>query len=167
MKLEGGVFKGTTKDCYSCKGTKHTAADCMFKQEKCHAYGKVGHIAGVCCNKNTQNQGSKVLVDVKREKRRSSYYCSHKMQEKQGESSSDRSGEGGLTLNCIRCRLGCMTEVHLRGADIYIVEIKLNGKGVNFEIDTGCSLPVMNEHMERHRKFLCESRQNPVGDLYR
>uniref|UniRef100_A0A3B3S779 ribonuclease H n=1 Tax=Paramormyrops kingsleyae TaxID=1676925 RepID=A0A3B3S779_9TELE len=40
-----------------------------------------------------------------------------------------------------------MSEVHVRRIDPYVLTMEVNGKGVHFEIDTGCSLTVMNEHM--------------------
>lgn len=37
--------------------------------------------------------------------------------------------------------------MRVRRVDPYVVKLKVNGKGVPFEIDTGCSLTVMNEHV--------------------
>ncbi len=34
------------KPCYRC-GSKHAAQLCKLKQEKCHSYSKVGHIAQI------------------------------------------------------------------------------------------------------------------------
>ncbi|CAC5407785.1 unnamed protein product [Mytilus coruscus] len=38
-------------DCYRCGGN-HLAADCRFKEAKCHSYKKKGHIAKKCRNKS-------------------------------------------------------------------------------------------------------------------
>ncbi|XP_041961667.1 uncharacterized protein K02A2.6-like [Alosa sapidissima] len=142
---ESSAFKESGNECYRCKGTRHNAANCKFKQEKCHACGKVGHIARACRGKNTLNQGSKEHGDVKREKKRGSYHRSHNVHERLDTSESDSSDEETLTLHCMKFRLGQMSDVHLRRVDPYMVEMKINGKGVCFEIDTGCSLTVMNE----------------------
>ncbi len=38
---------GVQQTCYRCGG-KHSAHDCRFKSEKCHACSKIGHIARAC-----------------------------------------------------------------------------------------------------------------------
>lgn len=65
----------------------------------CHACGKVGHIARACCKKTMQNKGNTKSANVKSKKGRTSNYCSHKVQEKQEDSNTDRSEEGTLTLH--------------------------------------------------------------------
>lgn len=36
------------KECYRCKGKNHSAADCYFKDSRCHKCNKVGHIQKAC-----------------------------------------------------------------------------------------------------------------------
>lgn len=141
---EAGEFKGPTRECYRCE-SQHTASECKFKQEKCHACGRVQHIARACRNKNTQNKWNKKSADVKSKKGQSSNYHSHKVKEKQEDSSTDSSEESTFTLKCMKFKLGHMSEVLLRKIDPYTVRIQINGKSVTFEIDTSCSLTVMNE----------------------
>ena len=131
------------RECYRCKGTRHTAAECRFKQEKCHACGKVGHIARACLSKAKTNQGGKRPTE--RDRRQRPNYRSHKVQENQDESECPSSEDETFSLSCMTFRLGRMSEMHLRKVDPYMVEMKLNGKKVDMEIDTGCSLTVMNE----------------------
>ncbi|XP_033993597.1 uncharacterized protein K02A2.6-like [Trematomus bernacchii] len=140
---EAYAHREPTKECYRCKGTKHEAADCKFKQETCHACGKIGHIARACRSRSTQNGNSNKNADPKRERRQTTYHRSHKVQEQRSQ--SDSSEEDTFLLNKMRFRLGRMSEVHLRRVDPYMVEVKLDSKFVNFEIDTGCSLTIMNE----------------------
>lgn len=137
-------FKGAGKECYRCKGTRHTAADCKFKQEKCHACGKIGHIARACRNKDVQNQGSRDNKDVKKETKQGAYHRSHQVEVKQEE--SDSSSEEALPMYFMKYKLGQMSDVQVRRVDPYVVTLKLNNKNVQFEIDTGCSLTVMNEN---------------------
>lgn len=40
-----------------------------------------------------------------------------------------------------------LSDMHVRRIDPYAEKLNVNGKGVPFEIDTGCSLTVMNEHV--------------------
>ena len=41
-----------------------------------------------------------------------------------------------FSISCMTFRLGRLSEVHLRKVDLYMVDMKLNGKEVNLEIDT-------------------------------
>lgn len=98
----------------------------------------------VATRTHRRNQQKK-SAEAKREKGRSSNYRSHKVQEKQEDSNTDSSEDGTFKLRCMEIKLGRMSEVRLRKVDPYTVSIRLNGKCVTLEIDTGCSLTVMNE----------------------
>lgn len=94
-------------------------------------------------------------LQMKREtKKRSSHYRSHKVHKTENESKYESSEEDSFTMNCIKCRrehwskvykLGRFSEVHLSKVEPYTVNMKLNKKDVNFEIDTGCCLTVINK----------------------
>ncbi|XP_039887198.1 uncharacterized protein K02A2.6-like [Simochromis diagramma] len=151
---ESRTFKAENKECYRCKGTKHTAADCKYKQEKCHACGKVGHIARACRSKTKLNQKKYRSTYVKKEKKQSSHYSTHNVGEKADNNKTDSSEDDSFMLNCVKCsqghnrklfKLGRGSAVHLRRVDPYTVDMQIDGKKVNFEIDTGCCLTVMNE----------------------
>ncbi|XP_061156017.1 uncharacterized protein K02A2.6-like [Syngnathus typhle] len=148
-----GAFKcGNVQECYRCKG-QHNAAECKFKQEKCHACGKVGHIASACRNKSKQKRYV-VNPTAKKEQSRSSYR-SHNVQERPEDSDTDGSEEDSFPLQNIKFKLGRMSDIYLRKVDPYTESMKLNGKRVQFEIDTGCSLTVMSE-----KTFLTTWRTN-------
>ncbi|XP_030580469.1 uncharacterized protein K02A2.6-like [Archocentrus centrarchus] len=151
---EARTFKGESRECYRCKGTNHTAANCKYKQEKCYVCGKVGHITRACRNKAKQNQKKYGLKTEKTDKKQSSHYHSHKVHEIGDGSKSESSEEDSFTLNCIKCiqehqsklyRLGRRSAVHLRKVDPYTVDMELNDQVLTFEIDTGCCLTVTNE----------------------
>ncbi|XP_061570028.1 uncharacterized protein K02A2.6-like [Cololabis saira] len=151
---ETRTFKGENRECYRCKGTTHTAADCRYKQEKCHACGKVGHLARACRSKAKLNQKKNEYGYGKKDKRQSTHYRAHKVHQAVNESKTDSSEEDSFTLNCITCRpeyrsklykLGRRSVEHPRKVDPYTVDLKIDEKEVNFEIDTGCCLTVMNE----------------------
>ncbi|XP_038139940.1 uncharacterized protein K02A2.6-like [Cyprinodon tularosa] len=101
MKTEGKERKGDwkKKECYRCHGKQHSAAECKFKEAKCHACGKVGHIAKACRNKN---KGSSRPDERKpnREERRARPQKAHKVCEGQDDSSSEQ--EEAFTLACIK-----------------------------------------------------------------
>ncbi len=121
---ETRTFKGESRECYRCNGTRHTAADCKYKQEKCHACGKVGHLARACRSKAKKSGFAK----TKKETRQSSHYRSHKVHA-EDVTKSDSSEEDPFTLKCIQCtqskvyRLGCRSVVHLRKVDPYTVDM--------------------------------------------
>ena len=101
----------------------------VFKEEKCHACGKVGHISRACRSKAKYDQGSKRLAERhKRDKRQNTSHRSHKVQENQDESESNSSEDETFSLSCMTFRLGRMSEVHLRKVDPYTVGVELNEK---------------------------------------
>lgn len=55
--------------------TNHTTVDCKYKQEKCHACGKLGHLARACRSKAKKSG----FVKTKKETKQSSQYHSHKV----------------------------------------------------------------------------------------
>lgn len=78
-----------------------------------------------------------------------------------------------LKMHCLqflKYTLGQMSDVHVRRVEPYVVKVKVNDKGVQFEIDTGCSLTVMNEQMfkkvwketKRHRRP-CQSYRSCIS----
>uniref|UniRef100_A0A1A7YSF0 Gypsy retrotransposon integrase-like protein 1 n=2 Tax=Iconisemion striatum TaxID=60296 RepID=A0A1A7YSF0_9TELE len=136
------TFKNSSiQECYRCKG-QHHPAECKFKQEKCHACKKVGHIARACRNKSKQE--GKATFGMKKEPLRSSYR-SHNVQEHREESHTDSSEEDSFPLRSMNFQIGRMSDISMRKVDPYTESMKVNGKRVQFEIDTGCSLTVMNE----------------------
>lgn len=139
VKTEGKERKGDwkKKECYRCHGKQHSAAECKFKEAKCHACGKVGHIAKACRNKN---KGSSRTDEKKpiREERRARPQKAHKVREREKDDSSSEQEETYL-LACIK------TETSIRRVKPFEVKMEVNRKKVNFEIDTGCNVSVMNE----------------------
>ncbi|CAI5673953.1 uncharacterized protein LOC112847815 [Oreochromis niloticus] len=165
------TFKGESKECYCCKGIKHIAADCKYKQEKCHACGKVGHIARACRSKTKLNQKRYGLTYVKSDKKQSSYYSTHNVGEKADNSKTDSFEDDSFTLNCVKrsqghkrklFKFGHGSVVHLRKVDPYTVDMQIDGKKVNFEIDTGCCLTLMNKATEKQGKTPSPHSLQPI-----
>uniref|UniRef100_A0A3B3B4L9 Gypsy retrotransposon integrase-like protein 1 n=1 Tax=Oryzias melastigma TaxID=30732 RepID=A0A3B3B4L9_ORYME len=137
-----------------CKGTRHTAAECKYKREKCHACGKVGHIARACRSKIKTNQDKHEHKHQKRENKQGSRYHSHKVYDTEEEKKSEDDELESFTLNCINSetklggkvyKVGRQTGVDLKKVEPYTVKLKLDGQKVDFEIDTGCCLTVMSK----------------------
>ncbi|KAK0156517.1 hypothetical protein N1851_000186 [Merluccius polli] len=132
VKTEGKERKGDWKkrECYRCHGKQHSAFECKFKEAKCHSCGKVGHIAKACRSKNEKNPH--------REERRVRSQGAHNVCERQDSNDSSEEEEA-FTLACIK------TETSIKRIKPFEVKVEVNRKKVNFEIDTGCSVSVMNE----------------------
>ncbi|XP_041823137.1 uncharacterized protein K02A2.6-like [Melanotaenia boesemani] len=139
VSLKGQEKKGNwrNKECYRCNGKQHNAVECKFKEAKCHACGKVGHIARACRNKNKRSFRTDERKPRKVERPRRPQEA-HKVCEKQGDESSSEQEEA-FTLACIK------TETSVKRTKPFEVKMEVNKKKVNFEIDTGCSVSVMNE----------------------
>lgn len=112
--------------------------------EKCHVCDKIGHIARACRNKDVQNQGSRDNKDLRKETTQGVYHCSHQVEVKQEE--SDSSSEEALPMYFMKYTLGQMSDMQVKQVDPYMVRLRLKDKNVQLEIDTSCSLTVMNEN---------------------
>lgn len=106
-----------TKECYPCGGS-HDSDVCLFKDTKCHACGKTGHISRVCRSKREKGRSGRTqdahhIHEEELEEQDSNPYPFHTMQNKRFRP--------------------------------YKVEIKIEGNDLDMEIDTGVSLSVISE----------------------
>ncbi|XDV20801.1 hypothetical protein PO909_026043 [Leuciscus waleckii] len=136
MRTEGtlkkeGEWKKRDKECYRCHGKQHSAAECKFKDAKCHCCGKVGHIAKACRNRNKEG----ARPSEKRAYRAEKTYRA----ERRTYAKAFISEEEAFTLNCME------TETSIQRIKPFEVTMEVNKKAVPFEIDTGCSVSIMNE----------------------
>ena len=98
--------------CHRCGSTDHVAAKCAHKDKRCHKCDKIGHLARVC-------KSSKAKVGTR----------------SRNTGSGDESDELGATL----------AGVHkvAQGGSKYrklITTLKIKGKNIDFEVDTGAEL---------------------------
>lgn len=121
-----------TRDCYRCGGKKHSANECRFKREKCYVCDKIGHIARACRNKNKQRGKPATRKRGKGERPHRAFNVS--------ENNESDESEETFTLACLKSDV-------LKKVKPLTVELQVDGKPVNFEIDTGCSVSLMNEGM--------------------
>ena len=155
-------------NCYRCNG-QHPSDECVFKDKTCFACNKQGHISRVCKSKKTNENSGKKYHERKADK---------SFPTKQLDSGSDqvqtenevpvsnlynlyrceavsnpeiRNGNGGgVGMNIKRDReefpMHCCA---VKRVNPMFVNVKLNGKPVRLELDTGASLTVMGENSFR------------------
>ena len=119
--------------CHRCGKKNHQPQQCKFKDSTCHFCGKRGHIAPVCRKKQTrksaanrdQNHSYRPLGSSQRGLRGPRPRSNHRVQadNEEGELFTVRSGIEGLLT----------------------VEVNINGKPTEMEIDTGASVSIMSE----------------------
>ncbi|XP_049517058.1 uncharacterized protein LOC119439901 [Dermacentor silvarum] len=110
-------------ECFRC-GSAHAAATCPFRKYRCRACKKVGHLARVC---------------------RTTPRSVHALEESTGlEGSGDSdgiSGEDDILLSHI---FSCQSN-----DGSYIVKVKVAGRNVKMQVDTGASVSIVPEKMYR------------------
>lgn len=121
------------KACYRCHGKSHMPNECRFKKDTCYVCGKIGHIARACRNKGKQ-RGRDVT-----EKRGKSMRPYKAFNVSESNYDSDEAEET-FTLACVK------TESEKK-VKPFTVELQVEDRPVVFEIDTGCSVSLMNEGM--------------------
>lgn len=149
----GSSFRRTEKKtveegkvCYRCNGG-HDPASCRFRQEKCHSCGKIGHIGRACRNvkkqndfvpikgKNGPNSFSRATSSNSR-----SHHVTAEVEEDSGEIDETEQAFSMYSLRDTNAKVNPFT-----------VELKVNGENVKFELDTGCSITLMNESVFKAR----------------
>jgi hypothetical protein len=120
-----GHFKqgstGKRDDCYRCGGN-HNAYECKFKDAKCHFCKKKGHIAKKCWNKQDS--------DIQHFAKKGSF--NKKTNYVEAASSSEN-------------ELYSIYAVGTDKTDPYKVNVNVNGKEIEMDIDTGASVTVFND----------------------
>lgn len=129
---------GEGKTCYRCNGS-HDPSTCRFRQEKCHSCGKIGHIGRACRNARKQSDQKA----NKKERGRSSSnrapsgssHSHHVSVDSDDDETAD--AEQAFSMYSIKDR-------HSKVKPI-TVDMEVHGENVKFEVDTGCSITLMNE----------------------
>ncbi|XP_039543047.1 uncharacterized protein K02A2.6-like [Pimephales promelas] len=120
------------RECYRCCGTNHKANDCRFKKDKCYVCEKIGHIARACRNKSKQSGPTITGRSGKGVRPHRAFNVS--------DNNDSDEFEETFTLACVQ------TDA-LKKVKPLTVELIVNGRLINFEIDTGCSVSLMSEEM--------------------
>nr|XP_033495922.1 uncharacterized protein K02A2.6-like [Epinephelus lanceolatus] len=127
------------KTCYRCGGDSHLAKDCRFANEKCHNCGKVGHIKRACRMKIGGKDKTKNFKGEKSKQKKKANF----MQEEDGDSDEVSTmyhmKDSAITMYNINDEIVIPREEPIKK------EIKVNGKLVTYEVDTGCGYTIMSK----------------------
>ena len=112
------------QSCYRCGRSNHVPSECKFKDAQCHACGKTGHIASVCRSKTSSSSKKQTSK-------------THLLQK--AEQSPEESSDEDFKIHTLG----------KRSPDPIVVQLQLNGKVLDMEVDTGAALSVISESTRR------------------
>ncbi len=104
--------------CYRCGQAGHIAARCRFRTASCHNCGRTGHLKAVCRSQARKRQYAQPQGAVKN------------LQAEEGDVTPE------YTLFTMESR---------EGQKPFLVEVQLDGRSLQMEVDTGAALSVMSE----------------------
>ena len=122
--------------CYRCGNNSHSAANCGHKTSKCHSCSKIGHIAPVCRSNKRYNSSFNSGFRPRQ------VNSLQNDQYQQGVSEGDVSDEDCFKLFTLPTR-GASRATLPAG---FTAMLEVNGRMVDFQIDTGASLTVMTKN---------------------
>ena len=134
--IEGRRYAGC---CYCCGKRGHMASQCRFRAYKCHKCSKAGHVQ-VVCPEDKNPQGEKQKSEKQRGQR-----SSKGIRQLQTDEAVEENHVWGITGG------------HKEG---YRVQVFINGKAVQMELDTGATVSVISEQ-EWTRLFPATSNLKP------
>lgn len=114
--------------CFTCGGT-HPRHTCRFRDSVCHNCGKKGHLRKVCRSTSKQvqiPQQNKPKFNTTKKK-----FAQHQVEEDEEQSYDLYSIDGKSTSDCYRKPI--------------LVKFQINSKNINFQVDTGASLTVIDK----------------------
>lgn len=118
-------------NCQRCGKSDHDGRSCRFKQAKCHAYGKIGHIAPACRSVARNNK-------PRYQNRRM-----HKVD-------SSPASVSTATIEVAESELGIHTSSAERSPVKPItVDVQVAGKSLSMELDTGAAVSLISETLFR------------------
>jgi hypothetical protein len=114
--------------CYRCGGTKHSAAECRFKDVDCRQCGKRGHLARACRSKSLQIKSKPTRKGNSQATRRKP---THMVREESDEEEMEEYNMYNVNDN--------------KAKSSYMATPIVNGVEMKMEIDTGAALSVISE----------------------
>ena len=113
-----------TQPCYRCGNQGHSPSICRFKEEMCRKCGKKGHIARVCHSTRQGRAGTNVRRSTHKKTERTKWL-------------GNESEESDADLP--------LYQVSTRPTHPIKVKMKIQGKPVVMEVDTGAAVSVISE----------------------
>lgn len=123
-----GKYRHLLGRCFKCGGTNHRANVCKCKNLKCTKCGKIGHIEKVCLSDVSQ-----VKVAANQNQLEESRSADINL----AESEDLTNEENVFTINRIK---ESVTDI----SDKILIQLEINGKKCNFEVDTGAALSTLS-----------------------
>jgi len=133
-RQEGGT------SCYRCGKRDHRAAQCPFRSACCHNCGKRGHIKPVC------RQVKKTF----------------KPSTQKGKDPSSRSIKTVQEESDLKDPSELLNHVGVHTSRPIVLELKLNGKQLNMELDTGAAVSLVSEQTYRSQLQGCLLKPSEV-----
>ena len=126
---------GDLRPCRSCGWQNHSREDCRFRDATCYSCGKRGHIAPACKSAPAQKFASKKGPSRKSGKTAKTY----RLDDDKRSHSSEDSNSDEYELH------------HLgkRSSEPVQVQMIINGKRLDMEVDTGAALSLISESKRR------------------
>lgn len=113
---DGAEHPIETPDCFRCGGSSHDTRSCPFRKYKCHLCKRMGHLSRVC--KAASSRAVRAVDDVR-------------------DNLETMNGEDELVLHNI---FACDSS-----HPSYTVNVKVAGRNVRMQIDTGASVSIVPE----------------------
>ncbi len=137
-KLNDSVKSSVKGCCMRCGVSSHRSDECSFKTAECYKCGKTGHICRICKSK-AKEQGNG--HDYNKGRRKPVQYIEEPLGESAGESDSE-------PVFTIRPQKAEDDSELVRGSHSESVPpitetLRVNGRQVTFELDTGCGVSIM------------------------
>ncbi|CAG2195305.1 unnamed protein product [Mytilus edulis] len=129
-------------DCYRCGGN-HLAAECRFKDAKCHSCKKKGHIAKKCRSKSDNGKLSENHREFKSRFKPRAHFM------EQDESSESEN------------EVYSVFHFGNKSNEAYKVQINVNECEIAMEIDTGASVSIMSE--DTYKEYKSKFRIEPTS----
>lgn len=123
-------------NCYRCGGL-HNSNECRFKLETCYNCGIKGHISRACRNKAGGSQDTSPSGKGKRQFTSNDTRSALHIAEG-GDTGTNKETEEMYTIYSI-------VNMDIPKVDPFTIKLDVNGKHVEFEVDTGCSVTIMSQ----------------------
>ncbi|XP_048866410.1 uncharacterized protein LOC125739899 [Brienomyrus brachyistius] len=137
-KVNMGQGKAASVVCYRCGGD-HWARNCRGINDKCYGCGKKGHVKKMCKSSapigKQQFMGGGRHKNVDSESRKEKRQSTHHMSE---SPDTQASNDEVFTMHNLE-------DSEITKVDPITTQLEINGKIVDFEVDTGCGVTIMTK----------------------